>query len=242
MNHINKRRDFVKLLAVAGLSLYLPSCKSDKKNNSKKKKTKDSVSQIEESIKSTNVTYFKKADEPFDELNQGFNLAVGKTPALIALCVNTEGISEAIKFARKEGLKVAVKSGGHSFENFSSIDEGVQINLSLMNEVTWRDQTTVNIQPSCTLREMYDALLPKDRIIPAGSCGGVGVGGLTLGGGYGFFARKYGLTCDSLMEATFVDGMGEIHKVRQKDELMWALKGGGNGNFGVVSSFTFKTP
>jgi FAD/FMN-containing dehydrogenase len=241
MNQVNKRRDFVKLLAVAGLSLYLPSCKSDKKNNSKKKKTKDSVSQIEESIKSANVTYLKKADEQFDKLNQGFNLAVGKTPALIALCVNTEGISEAIKFARKEGLKVAVKSGGHSFENFSSIDEGVQINLSLMNEVTWRDQTTVNIQPSCTLREMYDALLPKDRIIPAGSCGGVGVGGLTLGGGYGFFARKYGLTCDSLMEATFVDGMGEIHEVRQKDELMWALKGGGNGNFGVVSSFTFKT-
>ena len=241
MNQVNKRRDFVKLLAVAGLSLYLPSCKSDKKNNSKKKKPKDSVSQIEESIKSTNVTYLKKADEQFNELNQGFNLAVGKTPALIALCVNTEGISEAIKFARKEGLKVAVKSGGHSFENFSSIDEGVQINLSLMNEVTWGDQTTVNIQPSCTLREMYDALLPKDRIIPAGSCGGVGVGGLTLGGGYGFFARKYGLTCDSLLKATFVDGMGEIHEVRQEDELMWALKGGGNGNFGVVSSFTFKT-
>ena len=122
MTQINKRRDFVKLLALAGLSLYLPACTSDerkKQSNSKKNKEKDPVSEIEEAIKSNNVTYLKKSDEPFDELNQGFNLAAGKVPALIALCMNTQGVSEAIIFARKEGLKVAVKSGGHSFENFS---------------------------------------------------------------------------------------------------------------------------
>jgi len=244
MTQINKRRDFVKLLAVAGLSLYLPACTSDerkKQRNSKKNKPNDPVSEIEEAIKSNNVTYLKKSDEPFDELNQGFNLAAGKVPALIALCMNTQGVSEAIMFARKEGLKVAVKSGGHSFENFSSIDEGLQINLSLMNEVKWVDQTAVSIQPSCTLREMYDALLPNNRIIPTGSCGGVGVGGITLGGGYGFFARKYGLTCDAVKEVTFVDATGEIHQVKRGEELMWALKGGGNGNFGVVTEFTFKT-
>lgn len=91
------------------------------------------------------------------------------------------------------------------------------------------------------LKELYDELLPKGRIIPAGSCGTVGIGGLTLGGGYGFFSRKYGLTCDSLLEATLVDGNGKIHTTRIGDNLMWALKGGGNGNFGVVTQFKFKT-
>ena len=244
MERYKDRRDVVKLLLAGGLSLYLPACASDEQkkiDNSKKNKPDDPISEIEESIKSNNVTYLKKADEQFDELNQGFNLAVGKTPALIALCVNTEGVAEAIRFARKQGLKVAIKSGGHSFENFSSINDGMQINLSLMNEVNWIDEKTVKIQPACKLREMYDAILPKERIIPAGSCGGVGVGGITLGGGYGFFARKFGLTCDLVSEATFVDGNGKVHLVKQGDGLMWALKGGGNGNFGVVTDFTFKT-
>ena len=181
MDRYKDRRDFVKLLLAGGLSLYLPACASDegkKTNNSKNNKPDDPILELEEAIKSNNVTYLKKADEQFDELNQGFNLAVDKTPALIALCVNTEGVAEAIRFARNQGLKVAVKSGGHSFENFSSINGGMQINLSLMNEVNWVDEKTVKIQPSCTLREMYDAILPKGRIIPAGSCGGVGVGGI----------------------------------------------------------------
>ena len=214
MERYKDRRDVVKLLLAGGLSLYLPACASDgqkKIDNSKKNKPDDPISEIEESIKSNNVTYLKKADEQFDELNQGFNLAVGKIPGLIALCLNTEGVAEAIRFARKQGLKVAVKSGGHSFENFSSINDGMQINLSLMNEVNWIDEKTVKIQPACKLREMYDAILPKERIIPAGSCGGVGVGGITLGGGYGFFARKFGLTCDLVSEATFVDGNGKVH-------------------------------
>lgn len=246
MNHQKKRRDFIKLLAAAGLSLYLPSCSTDvqqdsKSSKNKKPNQKDNIDKIEKVILSKNVAYFQKTDEKYDALNQGFNLATPKNPSLIALCVNTEGVAEAISYARKEGLKVAVKSGGHSFENFSSIEEGLQINLSLMNTLTWNDQTTVTIQPSCTLREMYDELLPENRIIPAGSCGGVGIGGLTLGGGYGFFGRKYGLTCDSLIEAKLVDGMGDIHTTKNGDELMWALKGGGNGNFGVVTEFTFKT-
>lgn len=246
MKEQKDRRDFIKLMAVAGLSLYLPSCSTDASQNaeSSKNKTrgqKENIDEIEEALLSNNVTYFQKTDELFDELNQGFNLGVRKIPSLIALCVNTKGVAEAISYARIEGLKVAVKSGGHSFENFSSIEEGLQINLSLMNSVTWNDETTVTIQPSCTLKEMYDELLPENRIIPAGSCGGVGIGGLTLGGGYGFFGRKYGLTCDSLIEAKLVDGMGDIHTTKNGDELMWALKGGGNGNFGVVTEFTFKT-
>ena len=138
-------------------------------------------------------------------------------------------------------MKVAVKSGGHSFEAFSSIDEGLQVNLSLMNSITLQEDHTAVLEPACLLKEIYDYLLPQKRIIPAGSCGTVGIAGLALGGGYGFFSRKYGLTCDSLLQATIVDGKGEVHTVRTGDELMWGLKGGGNGNFGVVTEMTFKT-
>jgi FAD/FMN-containing dehydrogenase len=84
-------------------------------------------------------------------------------------------------------------------------------------------------------------LLPKKRLLPAGSCGGVGIGGLTLGGGYGFFSRKYGLTCDSLQEVTLVDGKGAVRSSKADPELLWACRGGGNGSFGVVTEMVFQT-
>ena len=244
---INKdRRDIVKMLVLAGFSIYIPGCgPSEEKETAPLKKSTpkvidDPIDLIEHAIDTNNVVYVQQADARFEELKVGFNLRVPKTPKLIALCKNTEGVAEAINLARKSGHKVAVKSGGHSFEAFSSINEGMQINLSLMNSIEWSGDDAI-IQPAAILKEMYDELLPKNRVIPAGSCGTVGIGGLTMGGGYGFFGRKYGLTCDSLKQATFVDGNGEIHKVDSQDDLMWALKGGGNGNFGVVTEMTFKT-
>jgi len=170
MNNNKNRREFVKLMAAAGLILYVPACSTESSKTRNKKEpptTSDASEEIEASLKSENVTYLRQSEDSFNELNQGFNLMVPKTPALIALCVNTQGVAEAIAMARKEGLKVAVKSGGHSFENFSSIDEGMQINLSLMNNVSWETSSRVTIEPSCTLRTMYDALLPKNRILPA---------------------------------------------------------------------------
>lgn len=239
---------------MAGLSLYLPACGSQppKEGNAQPPKsdtlpdldsaeTETQVDEMEEAIESNNVIYVAQTDERFNTLNQAFNLRVSKIPALIALCKNTEGVADAIQYAVKNNLKVAVKSGGHSFENFSSINDGLQINLSLLNTIDWNDSEIVTIGPAVKLMEVYDELLPKNRVLPAGSCGTVGVGGLTLGGGYGFFARKYGLTCDNLLEATFVDGKGQIHRTQTGDELMWALKGGGNGNMGVVTEFKFRT-
>ena len=137
MNKRKNRREFVKLMVVAGLILYVPACSTESSKTKKRKKkkklsTSEATKEIEASLMSENVTYLQQSDASFQELNQGFNLTVSKTPALIALCMNTHGVAEAITMARKEKLKVAVKSGGHSFENFSSIDEGMQINLSLI--------------------------------------------------------------------------------------------------------------
>lgn len=247
MKNSNDRREFIRLLTMAGFSMCLPSCvflaeeQKEVEQTKEPQVKKDSITSIEKAIESNNVTYFTSKDKEYERLNTSYNLAVPKQPSIIALCKNTEGVAEAIQLATKKGLKIAVKSGGHSFESFSSIDEGLQLNLSLMKEISWKNEQQLSVQPACTLKELYDETLPKKRLVPAGSCGTVGIGGLTLGGGYGFFSRKYGLTCDCLLSAKFVDGKGKIHQTKKGEDLMWGLKGGGNGNFGVVTEFTFET-
>lgn len=189
---------------------------------------------------SKNVVYIMPGNDLFNTLRQGFNKRIDKTPAVIALCNNTEGVAEAIRFAAKKNLPTAVKSGGHCMEGFSCNNKGLVINLSAMRKMEWVDQQTIKVNPACTLREIYDFILPKKKILPGGSCAGVGIGGLTLGGGYGLLSRKFGLTCDSLQEVTMVDGDGKIHSAKSGSELLWACKGGNNGNFGVVTELTFK--
>jgi len=181
-----------------------------------------------------NVVYYKKGDTQYDLLRKGFNKRIDKYPAVIALCKNIQGIAEAITYAKQNNLAVTVKSGGHCMEGFSCNNNGMVINLSLLKNIDWVDNETIKIQPACTLSQLYDELLPKKKIIPGGSCGTVGIGGLTLGGGYGLMSRRYGLTCDSLIEITMVDGNGQIKNSADDPELLWACKGGGNGNFGVI--------
>ncbi|MBK7434224.1 MAG: FAD-binding protein [Chitinophagaceae bacterium] len=135
---------------------------------------------------------------------------------------------------------MAIKSGGHCMEGYSVNEGGMCINLSQLNQILWLNKNTIQVGPGCTLSRIYDEILPKGKYLPGGSCAGVGIGGLVLGGGYGLMGRKFGLTCDSLLELTMVDGSGNIHKAAPGDELLWACKGGGNGNFGVVTGLTFK--
>lgn len=191
------------------------------------------------SIPGKNVDYFKNGDAQYDILRKGFNKRIDKYPAVIALCKNVKGVSEAVLYARKNNLPVTIKSGGHCMEGFSCNNGGMVINLSLLNKIEWVDDHTIKVGPGCTLSQLYDAILPKGKIIPGGSCGGVGIGGLTLGGGYGLLSREFGLACDSLIEVTMVDGNGAIRNSANDKELLWACKGGGNGNFGVIAEMKF---
>lgn len=186
------------------------------------------------------VTYFKKGDAEYELLRKGFNKRIEKFPLIIALCKNASGVAESVKYAAQNGLPIAIKSGGHCMEGFSSNDGGMVINLSLLNKIEWIDANTIKVGPGCTLSNIYDAILPKGKILPGGSCAGVGIGGLTLGGGYGLLGRKYGLTCDSLQEITMIDGKGNTVNSANDKDLLWACKGGGNGNFGVITEMKFK--
>jgi len=187
-----------------------------------------------------NVIYYKAGDPEYERLRKGFNKRIDKYPAVIALCKNTTSVSEAISMAAKNNLPIAVKSGGHCMEGFSGNNAGMVINLSLLKSIEWVNNDTIKVGPGCTLSELYNVLLPKKKIIPGGSCSGVGIGGLVLGGGYGLMARKFGLTCDSLLAVTMVDGNGKILSSADDSDLLWGSKGGNNGNFGVATELTFK--
>lgn len=236
------RKNFLRWSVLGSAALYINSCKpkTSQENISGEKTAVPDTTAITTDL-SDHVIFYKRSDPEYEKLRTGFNKRVQKFPLIIAQCKSSEGISAAVKYAQKNNLAVSVKSGGHCFEGFSSNNDGLVIDLSLMNSIEWIDEQTVKIGPGCTLAYLYDHILPKNKIIPAGSCGGVGIGGLTLGGGYGLFSRKYGLTCDSLTDITFIDGNGSILSGSKEKDLLWACRGGGNGNFGVVSEMVFKT-
>lgn len=171
-----------------------------------------------------------------------FNSDLSFQPGFIIPCRTETQVAAAVSFAAERKLPIAIKSGGHSFTGFSMNDGGVVIDLSPMSQAIYLpDQQLLHAGPGIKLGQLSDVLLPNRRLLPAGSCGGVGLGGLTLGGGYGLFARQYGLTCDHLQRVRMVDGRGTVIDSAEDEELLWACRGGGNGNFGVITHFEFVT-
>ncbi len=230
------RRRF--LLSSIAISLNIPGCYLVKPTDPPRKKPTSNPP----STDSKNVFYYTLNDQEYQKYKQPFNKRIQAFPKLIAVCNNETGVQEAIHYARYYKLPIAVKSGGHSFEGYSVNDGGLVIELSRMHSLKYDGTTGVfTSEPGAKLGNIYHFLGQHKKILPAGSCGGVGVAGLTLGGGYGFFSRKLGLTCDSLLNVRMVDGRGQIHDTKDNPELLWGCKGGGNGNFGIVTQFTFKT-
>jgi FAD/FMN-containing dehydrogenase len=225
-----KRKEFLKLALLANLGLIAKPLEG----------FSEQFGNYSPALSNDNVTYFKKGDAEYELLRKGFNKRIERFPFIIALCKNTIGVAEAVKYAGQNGLPIAVKSGGHCMEGFSCNDGGMVINLSLLNKIEWTDSNNIKVGPGCTLSNIYDEILPKKKILPGGSCAGVGIGGLTLGGGYGLLGRKFGLTCDSLQEVTMVDGQGNTRSSLNDKDLLWACRGGGNGNFGVITEMKFR--
>jgi FAD/FMN-containing dehydrogenase len=165
-----------------------------------------------------------------------------RRPALIARCVSNDDVRHAVDFARDNSLLLAVRGGGHSWPGKSVCDGGLMIDLSPMNTVTADSDTQrANAQGGALLNALDTAALEKGLITTAGVVSHTGVGGYTLGGGFGRLNRKYGLTIDNLLGATIVTADGQVRTVSadNEPELFWAIRGGG-GNFGVVTEFTYQ--
>ncbi|WP_367870993.1 FAD-binding oxidoreductase [Luteolibacter sp. Populi] len=188
------------------------------------------------------LRYLQPADAGYEDARRPFNSCILLKPALIACCRTEADVVAAVRHAKDAGLPVAVKSGGHAFHGFSLNEGGLVVELSGMNNrLLEQGSYRFSAGPGLKLRDCYSWLLARGRLLPAGSCGGVGLAGLTLGGGYGLFSREFGLTCDHLTQVRMVNGNGEIRDSRDEPELLWACRGGGNGNFGIATSFTFET-
>jgi FAD/FMN-containing dehydrogenase len=167
----------------------------------------------------------------------------GQAPAGIAYVKNAQDVSTCLAFVRKFGLPFAARSGGHSYAGWSG-SSGLIIDVSNLKTVAVSG-TTAAVGAGTRLIDFYNGLAAKGRAVPGGSCPTVGIAGLTLGGGNGVTSRAYGLTCDNLESLQIVTANGAVltatAEAAQHGDLFWACQGGGGGNFGVVTSFTFRT-
>ena len=178
----------------------------------------------------------------YDGARKIWNGMHDKRPALIARCQNVEDICHAVDFARERNLLVAVRGGGHSWPGKSTCDDGMMLDLADMKnvDVDVAGQTAW-CQGGALLGHLDDAALGQGLVTTAGVVSHTGVGGYTLGGGFGRLNRKYGLTIDNVLGAEIVTADGTVRQVSADNEpdLFWAIRGGG-GNFGVVSKFHFQ--
>ena len=176
------------------------------------------------------------------EARAAFNPMHDGAPALTISCAGTADVVEAVNFARAEGLAMAVRGGGHSIAGLSTIDRGMLIDLAPMNGVEVDpEQRVARVQGGAVWADVDVATQEHGLATPGGVVSDTGVAGLTLGGGYGWLRRKHGLSSDNLIEAELVCADGEV-RIASEDsnpDLLWALRGGG-GNFGIVTSFTFR--
>jgi FAD/FMN-containing dehydrogenase len=162
-------------------------------------------------------------------------------PRAIISCATPRDVSETILFLDRHGLEHAIRSGGHCFAGNSST-QGIVIDVTPMDSVSVSGGVAT-IGAGARLGNVYKTLQQQDVTIPAGTCPPVGIAGLTLGGGLGILGRKYGVTSDLLVGAQIVLADGRILGCDENydADLFWALRGAGSGNFGVVTSLTFRT-
>jgi FAD/FMN-containing dehydrogenase len=181
-------------------------------------------------------------DAGYDSARSLWNGDIDRHPAVIARCSNAAQVSTAIAFAKRHGLELAVRGGGHNYAGFATCEDGFMIDLSAMKQVTVdRATRRATCGGGVTWAELDAATQAHGLAVPGGFVSHTGIGGLTLGGGIGWLTRKAGLTADNLLSAEVVTADGRILRASADEhpDLYWALRGGG-GNFGVVTRFEYQ--
>lgn len=183
-------------------------------------------------------TVIVPGDSNYESARRTWNHTIDRYPAIIVRCTGTADVVAAVRFARSEGLPIAVRGGAHSVAGFSSCDNGLLIDLSPMHAVRVDARASRARAQGGTTWKQFDR---ETQLYGLATTGGLisstGLGGFTLGGGIGHLVRKLGLTCDNLISADVVNADAQVVRAAadENPELFWALRGGG-GNFGVVTS------
>jgi hypothetical protein len=181
-------------------------------------------------------------DSGYDSARAVYNAMIDKRPAAIVRAADTADVVTAVRFARTHGLDIAVRGGGHNAGGLGVADDALVIDLSQQRSTTVDPEArTVRVDAGCTWGDVDHATVAFGLATPSGFLASTGVAGLTLGGGIGYLARRYGLTVDNLLSADVVLADGTLVTASEDShaDLFWALRGGG-GNFGIVTSFTFR--
>ena len=181
-------------------------------------------------------------DSGYEEARQVWNAMIDRRPAVIVQCVQADDVPPAISFARKNRLELSIRGGGHNIGGYALCDNGVTIDFSRMRKVRVdAEKRRAYVEPGATLADLDEATQAHGLATPVGINSTTGIAGLTLGGGFGWLTRKYGMTIDNLVSVDVVTAEGK--KIRgsanENGDLFWAVRGGG-GNFGVVTQFEFQ--
>ncbi len=181
-------------------------------------------------------------DETYEETRRIWNGAITKRPGAIARCRDAADVADAIRWARERDIEIAVRGGGHGVAGTALTEGGLVVDCSPMKRIGVDPAArTVKVEPGVLLGELCAATQRFGLVVPSGIVSHTGVAGLTLGGGIGWLMRRFGLTCDNLIEADVVTADGATVRATETEnrDLLWGLRGGG-GNFGIVTSFVFR--
>ncbi|MFD2211942.1 FAD-dependent oxidoreductase [Virgibacillus halophilus] len=201
----------------------------------------------------------QRGDPSYPEARKNFNLYYEMFPRAIVFCQEEKDVLNALKYVRENKIPFRIRSGRHSYQNFSLLNNGIVIDISELNAIKVNPSKDIAVmQAGCELGHVYHTLWQHGRTIPsgiqsttgsaipAGTQSTVGIAGLTLGGGIGYLSRVFGLTCDNLLNVRIIVPKGkydvkvvEANKMKNS-ELFWACRGGGGGNFGIVTEFKFR--
>jgi FAD/FMN-containing dehydrogenase len=184
----------------------------------------------------------RRGDAGYDEARRVWNGMIDRHPALVARCASTHDVVRTVDFARTRDVVMTVRGGGHNAAGSAVRDGGIVVDLSGLDRIDVDvDTATVTAGGGVTIGPLDAATQPHGLAVPLGLVTETGIGGLTLGGGYGWLRRKYGLSCDNLIAAEVVTADGRVVRASEHEnpELLWGLRGGGGG-FGIVTSFELR--
>lgn len=234
------RREFLRGLGT-GLALAAVGCGGSPRNSASLANTPPTAPAGKTQLTGLVV---RPGDAGYEAARTNYNARFSISPSLVVFASSPTDVANAIRWSRENGVALRPRSGRHSYEAYSLIQDGLVLDVSPLASVAFDAGTgRARIGAGAALSSVWEGLAASGVMIPTGSCATLGMAGLALGGGVGFSARKHGLTCDAVTAVDLVtaDGNAVHASADENAELFWALRGGGGGNLGVVTGFELQT-